>query len=248
MVALQEAGYAIAENYLVEYSVHSSGTWTTFSHTASYGTTITVTGLTASTNYDFRVSAISWDGTVGAASALANQTTSAAATFAAIDNFLVSTTNTSAATSVIIIYAANIQHVPPGTVTQFKVGIQGPVNRVFMGYSTGTQPNATSLTQVFFGGNPGLSQSTSSQTLSDAVTLSTWDKVTDLVISLETTAGMTYCYSNAGDETSNGSRCEGWTNLLSGKALEANLATKTDQQDFGAGISTGVYTVQTNGG
>lgn len=50
-------------DYLVEYSVYGSGTWTAFTHTASVAKTIIVTGLTNGSDYQFRVSAVSIYGT-----------------------------------------------------------------------------------------------------------------------------------------------------------------------------------------
>ena len=53
-------GYAISD-YVIEYRLHTgdnSGSWSTFNHGASTSTAATVTGLTPSTDYDFRVSAV----------------------------------------------------------------------------------------------------------------------------------------------------------------------------------------------
>jgi hypothetical protein len=50
-------------NYLVEFKLDTSATWTAFSHAPSAATTIVVTGLTNGSFYDFRVSAINAIGT-----------------------------------------------------------------------------------------------------------------------------------------------------------------------------------------
>ena len=75
--APSNGGSAITD-YLVEYKASASGTWLTFTHVASTATSITVTGLTASTSYDYRVSAINAVGT-GLASATSTGSTAAAA-------------------------------------------------------------------------------------------------------------------------------------------------------------------------
>jgi hypothetical protein len=61
-------GSAITD-YVVEYSSDGGVTWTTFVHTPSTATTITITGLTAGTQYQFRVKAVN---SVGSAAASAN--------------------------------------------------------------------------------------------------------------------------------------------------------------------------------
>jgi len=45
-------------DYSIQYKLSSASSWTTFTHTASTAVTATITGLTASTLYDFRVAAI----------------------------------------------------------------------------------------------------------------------------------------------------------------------------------------------
>lgn len=52
-------------DYLIEYSVHSAGSWSSFAHTASRANHTVITGLTAATKYDIRVSAT---GTLGTSS------------------------------------------------------------------------------------------------------------------------------------------------------------------------------------
>ena len=61
-------GGSAITNYLVEYSANGGGTWSTFAHSASTATSITVTGLTNGTTYTFRVSAINAIGTSTASS------------------------------------------------------------------------------------------------------------------------------------------------------------------------------------
>lgn len=58
-------GFAPISDYLVEYSSNRGATWTTFEHPPSTGTTITVTGLTNSVRYTFRVAAVNEEGIGG---------------------------------------------------------------------------------------------------------------------------------------------------------------------------------------
>lgn len=223
-VAPDPAGFAIAQDYKVEYKIHTDSTWTTFTHTASYGTTITVTGLTASTNYDFRISGVSFAGDVGTASATASQTTAAPVTFSVLDDFATDSTNgVTAVTYVMRITAANVQHVPGNTVTKFKVKVKGSVGRVYIGMATGAAMDASSLTQVLFGGNPSVTQSTSAETTSDEVVLS-WNKSTDIIVSVDFTgASGSFCYSNTDGE--NGTLCNWWQRFGTN---EADVADKAD--------------------
>lgn len=68
-------GSAITD-YLVEYKLHSSGTWLTFSDGVSTSAAATVTGLAAGSSYDFRVSAINAIGTGASSSVLTASTAS----------------------------------------------------------------------------------------------------------------------------------------------------------------------------
>jgi len=77
--APSNGGSAITD-YLVEYKAASSGTWLTFSDGTSTATSATVTGLTASTSYNYRVSAINAIGTGTASATATGSTTSASAT------------------------------------------------------------------------------------------------------------------------------------------------------------------------
>lgn len=63
-------------DYLVEYKASSSGTWLTFSDGVTTTTGCTVTGLAASTAYDYRVSA--FNGSYGATSTLTGISTAVA--------------------------------------------------------------------------------------------------------------------------------------------------------------------------
>lgn len=80
-------GGAITD-YLVEYRVSGAGSYTTFSHSPSTTAAITISGLTASTTYDVRVSAINSAGT-GLASAVTTATTAVPAPPAAPTNLAV---------------------------------------------------------------------------------------------------------------------------------------------------------------
>jgi hypothetical protein len=74
-VAPSANGSSITD-YLVEYSSDGGVTWTTFVHSPSSANSITVTGLTPGTQYQFRVKAING---VGSATASANSSPIAAA-------------------------------------------------------------------------------------------------------------------------------------------------------------------------
>ena len=69
-----DAGF-VTTDYVVQYRVSPSGSWTTFADGTSTATSATVTGLTAGTTYDVRVAAVNAAGT-GAWSATATATTS----------------------------------------------------------------------------------------------------------------------------------------------------------------------------
>lgn len=56
-------GGSVITDYVVEYKESSSGTWLTFTDGASTATSAHVTGLTDSTSYDFRISAVNGVGT-----------------------------------------------------------------------------------------------------------------------------------------------------------------------------------------
>jgi hypothetical protein len=70
-------GSAITD-YTIQWSPAGANTWTSFTHSASTTAAITVTGLTASTNYDFRVAAVNAIG-AGAYSATSTGATPAPA-------------------------------------------------------------------------------------------------------------------------------------------------------------------------
>jgi hypothetical protein len=59
---VSDGGSAITD-YVVQYRLASGSSWSTFAHTASAATTITVTGLAASSSYVFKVSAVNLIGT-----------------------------------------------------------------------------------------------------------------------------------------------------------------------------------------
>ena len=73
---VSNGGSAITD-YLIEYKATASGTWLTFSHTASTATAATLVGLTAGTSYDARVSATNAIGTGTASSVVTGSTTAA---------------------------------------------------------------------------------------------------------------------------------------------------------------------------
>ena len=64
------SGGATVSDYTVSYKLTSGSTWSTFAHTASTATSITVTGLTGGQSYDFRVAAVNSTGTSGWSSTL----------------------------------------------------------------------------------------------------------------------------------------------------------------------------------
>lgn len=56
-------GGAAITDYVIQYSTSATGPWSTFSHTASTSTSVTVTGLTRNTTYYFRIAAVNSAGT-----------------------------------------------------------------------------------------------------------------------------------------------------------------------------------------
>lgn len=70
--APSNGGNAITD-YLIEYKLNASGSWSTFTDSVSSATNVTVTGLTNGSLYNFRVSAINGVGT-GTASTPVNET------------------------------------------------------------------------------------------------------------------------------------------------------------------------------
>lgn len=58
-------GGSALTDYVVQYKENSSGTWLTFTDGVGTGVSTTVTGLTASTSYDYRVAAVNVVGTSG---------------------------------------------------------------------------------------------------------------------------------------------------------------------------------------
>lgn len=57
-VLVQWSTVAGATNYLIEYKLSGTSTWTTFSHPVSSATGITVNGLSNGSSYDFRISTV----------------------------------------------------------------------------------------------------------------------------------------------------------------------------------------------
>lgn len=82
---LRNGGSAITD-YIVEYSLHNANAWSTFSDGTSTSTSTTVTGLTGSTDYDFRVSAVNGVGTGPATDPASGSTSSAGATITVDSN------------------------------------------------------------------------------------------------------------------------------------------------------------------
>lgn len=72
-------GGSVITDYVIQWAIASSGTWNTFVDGTSTTAATTVTGLTASTSYDYRVAAVNAIGT-GTTSATSTGSTAAAAT------------------------------------------------------------------------------------------------------------------------------------------------------------------------
>jgi len=70
-------GFAVTD-YTIEYSSNGGTNWSTFAHSASTATSITVTGLTNGTSYVFRVKAVTSIGTGSASATSAAQLVAAA--------------------------------------------------------------------------------------------------------------------------------------------------------------------------
>jgi len=89
-------GAAISD-YTIQYSSNSGSSWTTFSHSASATASITVTGLTNSTAYIFRVAAVNSAGT-GSYSSNSSSITPVAASFTPVAYVVTSGTSRSVPT------------------------------------------------------------------------------------------------------------------------------------------------------
>ena len=76
---------------------------------------------------------------------------------------------------------------PDITVTGVKVTVQGSIDKVYIGVAAGVGDDwdAASLTQVLFGGSPGVTQGVEDQTQSDLTSL-TWNMTDPLLISMYT--------------------------------------------------------------
>ena len=62
-VAPTSDGFSTITDYIIEYKLHSAGSWSTFSDGTGTGTSTTITSLTNGSAYDFRVSAVNSKGT-----------------------------------------------------------------------------------------------------------------------------------------------------------------------------------------
>ena len=97
---LYSGGNSITD-YLVEYQLNGSGSWNQFNHTASSATSITVTGLTIGSLYNFRVRSITSAG---------NGLISQIASFTPINNFYLVTSN-----NIGFVDSASVINVTPAT-------------------------------------------------------------------------------------------------------------------------------------
>jgi hypothetical protein len=79
-------GGAAITDYVIQYAAAGSGSWVTFADGTSASTSATVTGLAASTNYDYRVAAVNSVGTGSYSATSTGATTSAAAGPAALSD------------------------------------------------------------------------------------------------------------------------------------------------------------------
>ena len=93
--APSNGGSAITD-YVIQYAIASSGSWTTFSDGTSTTASTTVTGLTASTSYDYRVAAVNAIGT-GTNSATSTGSTAAAAATLRFDRAISNVTESGSA-------------------------------------------------------------------------------------------------------------------------------------------------------
>ncbi len=80
---VSNGGSAITD-YVIEYKTNAASTWTTFSDGTSTSTSATVTGLTGSTAYNFRISTVNANGTGNATSVNSTTTDGSAPTISAV--------------------------------------------------------------------------------------------------------------------------------------------------------------------
>lgn len=133
-------GFAITD-YRIEYSSNGGSSWSTFAHTASAATSISVTGLTNGTSYVFKVSAVTSIGT-GAASA-----TSAAQLVAAAPGQLNAPTIANGNTQATVTWVAPASNGCP--ITAYRVDYSsnsGSTWNIFTSSASGTSQVVTGLT------------------------------------------------------------------------------------------------------
>jgi surface protein len=163
-------GAAISD-YTIQYSSNSGSSWTTFSHSASATASITVTGLTNSTAYIFRVAAVNSAGT-GSYSTNSSSITPVAST----------TTTTTTTTSA------------PARFSNFNTAWNA------IGF-TGSGTSASPYTKASYGGGPAGdgAQATVVSTGTVRITCNNFSCDTDFVIYKNGSAAVTYADNSGGN-------------------------------------------------
>jgi len=144
-------------DYKIEYKEHTAGGYSTFTHDASTTTNIFVTGLTNTTNYDFRVSAINAAGT-GSPTDAANTTPYAMMTYNGNTPSNAATINTNSLT---VSAGSTVTNADTFSYTLYQNGT--PVQTASSGERIGDY-NTSNLTQITNTQNLSLADNTSSIT------------------------------------------------------------------------------------
>ena len=219
-------GAAISD-YTIQYSSNSGSSWTTFSHSASTSTSITVTGLTNSTAYIFRVAAVNSVGT-GSYSSNSSSITPVAASFTPVSYILTSGTSytvPSGATNV------KVWAVGPGGKDTSSVGSYGNIcGAGGVSYKSWSVSGGNSITYNI--GVASNSYVTVAPTGSTTTTSVTFGGVTIngfAGFNANTNNGGGYSGGDGGATGGSGTDATGYSGIAYG-ALNANATTSTYQR------------------
>lgn len=130
----------------------------------------------------------------------------------------------------VFIFDAAELDIPDFTVEGVRIELAGAVDSIYIGAQapSGDEFDASSLTQIFFSGNPGIAQAFDAVTVSDFAAFS-WDKTANLIISVSKTTGRMPTDASAAVE---------W--FSTNNHSEVGLADKTLEYVSGGGVIGGI--------